>query len=188
MKYGQLARVAVVSAAARLHLEGLDATPEGHRTQCAPDATRESRAVEEDAPAPVAAGTQRRLVVELASSMYPFIPRPCFMNCQPSGLSSFTDSRNLATSSSPVKNAPCEQQPSSGRPATMPWQPGVPNTQVQRERSHVISAAIRCSALSGSRNSTHSRAKSSPNSGLGVILRARPALPAVTNARGSRPT
>src|SRR6478735_3790341 len=63
--------------------------------------------------------------------MYPFFPRPCFMNCQSSGLSSFTDSCNLSTSSSSEKNAPCEQQPSSGRPAMMPWQAGVPNTQVQ---------------------------------------------------------
>ena len=37
-----------------------------------------------------------------------------------------------------------------GRPATVPWQAGVPNTHVHRDSSHVMSAAIRCSGLSGS--------------------------------------
>ena len=62
----------------------------------------------------------------------------------------FTASSTRARSSSSDRNAPCEQHPSSGRPATVPWQAGVPNTHVQRDSSQVRSAAIRCSGLSGS--------------------------------------
>ena len=40
--------------------------------------------------------------------------------------------------------------PSSGRPSTVPLHAGVPNTHVHLDSSHVMSAAIRCSGLSGS--------------------------------------
>lgn len=61
-------------------------------------------------------------------------------------------------------------EPESDEPAAQP------------ESNHVISAEMRCSELSGSTNSTHSRGKSRSTSGLGVILWDRSGLPAVTRA------
>ncbi|COY02504.1 Uncharacterised protein [Mycobacterium tuberculosis] len=76
--------------------------------------------------------------------------RPFARNCQSSSVSLCTASANRVRSSSSDRNAPCEQQPSFGRPATVPWQAGVPNTHAQRDSNQVRSAAIRCSGLSGS--------------------------------------
>ena len=76
-----------------------------------------------------------------------------------------TAARTRFSSSASVKNAPCEQQPSSARPAMMPWQP-LPKTHVQRDSSQVRSARIRCSASAGSGNSIHSRGKSRSTSRL----------------------
>ncbi len=69
------------------------------------------------------------------------------------------------SSSSSVKNAPCEQQPSSPRPSMMPWQPR-PKMHVHRDSSQVRSARMRCSGFAGSANSIHSRGKSSCTSRL----------------------
>ena len=69
------------------------------------------------------------------------------------------------SSSSSVKNAPCEQHPSLARPSMMPWQPR-PKMHVQRDRSHVMSARTTWSGFAGSLNSNHSRGKSSDTSRL----------------------
>lgn len=81
-------------------------------------------------------------------------------------MSRATFSATRFSSSSSEKCAPSVQQPSSARPAWMPWQP-LPKMQVHREVSQVRSQRKTCSSSPGSGNSTQARAKSMPFSSDG---------------------
>ena len=65
-------------------------------------------------------------------------PAPTEWYCHSSSPSSATAARTLRTSSLSVKCAPMVQQPSSGRSASMPWQP-FPKMQVHDDVSQVRS-------------------------------------------------
>ena len=78
------------------------------------------------------------------------------------------------------------QQPSSARPGSTPWQPR-PKMHVHREHSQVRSARIRCSASAGSKNSTHSRGKSSGRLGDDIVgFGTRREYARVASVRGMR--
>lgn len=91
---------------------------------------------------------------------------PTSWNCHSSGVSRATCPATRFSSSSSEKCAPSVQQPSSARPAWMPWQP-LPKMQVHREVSQVRSQRKTCSSSAGSGNSTQARAKSMPFSSDG---------------------
>ncbi len=85
---------------------------------------------------------------------------PTSWNCHSSGVSRATCPATRFSSSLSEKCAPSVQQPSSARPAWIPWQP-LPKMQVHRDVSQVRSQRKICSSSAGSGNSTQARAKSS---------------------------
>ena len=110
---------------------------------------------------------QRRVCRSPSSSFWiQPVSVPTSWNCHSSGVSRATCSATRFSSSSSEKCAPSVQQPSSARPAWMPWQP-LPKMQVQREVSQVRSQRKTCSSSAGSGNSTQARAKSRPFSSAG---------------------
>lgn len=131
------------------------------------------------------APSQRRVCFSPSSSccVHP-VSLPTSWNCHSSGVSRATFSATRFSSSSSEKCAPSVQQPSSARPAWMPWQP-LPKMQVQREVSQVRSQRKTCSSSAGSGNSTQARGKSSPFSSACAPLApvasfaGLPALPAL---------